>query len=304
MHRLPPLTAVRSFEAAARHLSFNRAAEELHVTPSAVSHQIKSLEAFLGIRMFERAGRKIRLTAAGEQYLHPVQDALNEIAVATRRIMATPENNAVTLSVAPAFLTSWLIPKLMVFQEQYPEVELRLSASMDLVDFGRQTDIDMAIRHGQGDWRDVVSHYLIGVAMVPVCSPKLQGGRRPLREPRDLAGATLLHVSARIGEWRTWLHAVGIDDIDAEKGPRFSSTSLATNAAIQGVGVALADRTLVQKHLERGDLVIPFDIELETPSAFYLVYPVEGKMTRAMAAFRDWLLAEVNEERDPHPEHP
>ncbi len=294
MRRLPPLNALRSFEAAARHGSFNKAAEELYVTPSAISHQIKSLEEFLDLKLFRRNKRKVDLTGAGEKYLPSIQHALDEIDAATRRLVANPNSGAVTLSVAPAFLTRWLMPRLSQFQEQYPEVELRLSASMDAVDFDH-SDIDMAVRFGTGDWRGVNSDFLLGMTVVPVCSPRLLEGRHPLRTIDDLRHHTLIQVNTRLDEWRVLLKSAGIDEVGFGKELRFSSTSLATAAAVEGLGIALADRYLVSKELRSGALVVPFDISLDTHSAFYLVKPEFRPLSHGMKVFRDWILEAIKE---------
>ncbi|RDE22453.1 transcriptional regulator GcvA [Motiliproteus coralliicola] len=292
MRRLPPLNALRAFEAAARHLSFNSAADELYVTPSAISHQIKSLEQYLELPLFHRNRRKVELTAAGEKYLPTIQQALDQIDSATRRLMSNPNSGAVTLSVAPAFLTRWLMPRLSDFQDQYPDVELRMSASNANLDF-HQTDIDMSVRYGRGEWKDVEAHLLMGMSVVPVCSPELLKRSKPLQSPEDMREHTLIHVATRMEEWRMWLKAVGIDFNDFGKDLRFSSTSLATGAAMEGLGIALADRQLVDKELARGDLVVPFDIGLDTHSAFYLVYPQDRPLSYAGKAFRDWILEQL-----------
>ncbi|MEH6810918.1 MAG: transcriptional regulator GcvA [Motiliproteus sp.] len=294
MRRLPPLNALRSFEAAARHGSFNKAAEELYVTPSAISHQIKSLEEHLDLKLFQRNKRKVDLTGAGEKYLPSIQHALDEIDAATRRLMANPNSGAITLSVAPAFLTRWLMPRLSQFQELHPEVELRLSASMEAVDFDR-TDIDMDVRFGTGDWRGVSSDFLLGMTVVPVCSPGVLDGRHPLRAIDDLRHHTLIQVSTRLDEWRVLLRSAGIDEVGFGKELRFSSTSLATAAAVEGLGIALADRHLVSKELRSGALVVPFDISLDTHSAFYLVKPESRPLNRSMTVFRDWMLKAIKE---------
>ncbi|HEY5717585.1 MAG TPA: LysR substrate-binding domain-containing protein, partial [Motiliproteus sp.] len=235
MRRLPPLNALRAFEVAARLGSFNAAADELYVTPSAVSHQIKSLEEFLDLKLFRRNKRRVELTLSGEKYLVPIQHALDEIDAATRRLLANPNAGAVTLSVAPAFLTRWLMPRLGHFQEHFPDVELRLSASMGDVDFAH-SDIDLAVRFGRGDWAGMEAHFLLGMAVVPVCSPALLNGKKPLLTPSDMRHHTLIHVSTRMDEWRAWLRSAGIEEQGFGKDLRFSSTSLATGAAIEGLG--------------------------------------------------------------------
>ena len=292
MRRLPPLNALRSFEAAARLGSFIKAADELFVTPSAISHQIKTLESFLELNLFMRDKRRVVLTSAGEKYYAAIEHALDEIDSATRRLLANPNVGAVTISVSPAFLTRWLMQRLSHFQAAYPDVELRLSASMEEVDFDH-SDIDMAVLFGQGHWPEVTSHLLLGMSLEPVCSPALLQGEHPLDSVTDLDHHKLIHISSRPEEWRTWLRAAGVEDWGHGKGLSFSSTSLATGAAVEGLGIALADRHLVAKELAMGQLVVPFDITLDTHSAFYLVYGQNRPLTYGMKAFRDWILSEI-----------
>ena len=292
IRRLPPLNALRGFEAAARLGSFNRAAEELFVTPSAISHQVKSLEEYLGVPLFRRDKRRIVLTASGEKYLGAVEHALDEIDMATRRLVASPNASAVNISVAPGFLTRWLVPRISDFQERFPDVELRLSASMGTVDF-LHSDTDMAIYFGTGDWSGVDAHYLKGVTLVPVCSPRLLDGERPLRNPEDLRHHTLLRVSSRPDEWKQILDKAGIDRSSMNKVMTFSSTSLALSAAIEGAGVALTESSLVERELDYGQLIVPFELELETRNGFYLVYQKGRQLNYGMRSFRDWLFERI-----------
>ena len=292
IRRLPPLNALRSFEAAARLGSFHLAAEKLFVTPSAVSHQVKSLEKFLGMPLFRRERRRVILTAAGEKYLGTVEHVLDEIDIATRGLIATPNVSAVNISVTPAFLTRWLVPRIREFQERHPDTELRLSASTGVVDFFH-SDTDMAIYFGRGGWESTESHFLRGVTLVPVCSPKLLEGNKPLNRPEDLRHHTLLRVSSRQDEWKQNLDKAGIPRSAMKTSMTFSSTSLAMGAAMEGAGVALTDSKLVERELKYGQLIIPFDLVFETPYAFYLVYQKGRKLTRSMQAFRDWIFDEM-----------
>jgi LysR family glycine cleavage system transcriptional activator len=292
MRRLPPLNAVRAFEAAARHLNFNRAAEELHVTPSAVSHQIRGLEEFLGVPLFRREGRQVALTPEAENYLLAVREGLERIAAATERLTAAQAAGVLTLSVAPSFATPWLVPRLAAFQLAHPAIEVRLISALDLVDFTR-SDVDAAIRYGLGKWPGLRSHRLFAEELVPVASPALRDGSPPLRRPEDLRQATLLHVLWRLGQWRMWLGVAGVSGIDAERGPKFQTTPLALEAAMAGQGVAIADPRLVAENLKSGRLVTLFDVVLPSESAYYFVYPETRADSPAIAAFRDWLLAEV-----------
>jgi LysR family glycine cleavage system transcriptional activator len=298
MRRLPPLNTLRAFEAAARRTSFLRAAKELHVTASAVSHQIRALEKFLGVALFHRDGRQVRLTPAGENYWQAVRAGLAQIAAATTRLAAPCTGGVLTLSVAPSFATPWLAPRLAAFQLDHPELEVRLISSLELTDFAK-SDVDAAVRYGSGDWPGLRSHRLFAEELVPVTSPRLRIGRRRLRKPADLREATLLHVMFRLGQWRMWLAAAGIDDIDAERGPRFHTTPLALEAAMAGRGVAIADRGLIGEHLRRGRLVAPFDIVLPSEYAYYLVYPQDRTDNPNIVLFREWLLAEVKASVEP-----
>jgi LysR family glycine cleavage system transcriptional activator len=295
MRPLPPLNALRAFEAAARFESFNRAAEDLHVTPSAVSHQIKGLEEFLGVVLFRRLTRQVKLTPEGRIYLAAVRDALEQIRIATERIGRHQRTGPLTISAAPAFAAGWLMPRLNAFQLEHPEIEVRLNAAVELVDFAR-SDVDVGIRTGKGQWTGLQVHRLMSEALVPVCSPRLLQGPGALKLPEDLPRATLLHELPRIGQWRTWLCAVDLCDIDPERGPKFQNAAMAVEAAVAGLGIAIADRRLVAGHLEEGRLVMPFDVDLPSEYAFYLVYPKERATHPKIAAFRDWLLAQVAEE--------
>lgn len=292
MRRLPPLNTLRSFEAAARHASFLRAAKELHVTASAVSHQMRTLEKFLGVALFRRDGRQVVLTREGESYLRAIREGLNLMAAATARIRAPRAGGVLTISVAPSFGTPWLVPRLAGFQLEHPELEVRLTSSLDLVDFAK-SDVDAAVRYGAGRWRGLRSHRLFTEELIPVASPRLRIGKKRLSKPADLRQATLLHVIPRLGQWRMWLSAAGVPDIDAEAGPKFHTTPLALEAAIAGHGIAIADRGLVADQVRSGRLVTPFDIVLPTEYAYYLVYPQARADDPNIVTFRDWLLAEA-----------
>ncbi len=292
MRRLPPLNSLRAFEAAARHESFAQAAEELFLTASAVSHQIKSLEKYLGVGLFIRKNRKVFLTPSGEKYFTSVKQAMNELEVATQRLVASPETGIVTLAVAPNFLVRWLIPRMHKFQEQYPDVELQLSTSSNMVEFDFN-NVDMAIRFGGGDWPDLVTHFLSRVFLVPACSPRLLKKGPPLSTPEDLRKHTLIHVSRRMYEWPEWLARAGVEYKGFGRGLRLTSNQLATAAAQEGMGVALADSTLSSDEIRDGKLVTPFDIQLDTQKSFYLVYPRERPVSYAMMVLKDWIIAEM-----------
>lgn len=252
----------------------------------------------MNLKLFRRERRQVSLTAAGERYLPSVQLALDEVESATRRLMTSPNLSAVNISVAPAFLSRWLVPRIGRFQEQYPDVELRFSATTGYVDFVH-SDTDMAVYYGEGNWQGVDIHFLRHLASTPVCSPRLMEGPQGLSNPEDLLQKTLIHVSGRRQEWPQILRQLGVRVTGLTRTMSFSSTALAVSAAIEGIGVALADRALVQRELESGQLVVPFDITLDKPKGFYLVYQEKRPLTYGMEAFRDWILAEMQQDLAP-----
>ena len=299
--RLPPLNALRAFEAAARHLSFTRAAEELNVTQAAISHQVKALEERLGVRLFRRLNRALLLSEEGQGYLPPVRDALDAIAVATERLLARDKLGALTVSAAPSFAAMWLVPRLVRFREAHPDIEVRISADDRLTDFGRD-DVDLVIRYGRGKYPGLHSIRLMTEDVFPVCAPILLDGPHPLREPGDLRHHTLLHdypIGAASGEaladWRMWLLAAGVADVDPERGPAFSHSNLLLQAAIDGQGVALGRTPLVAAEIAAGRLVKPFDLVLPAGFAYFIVCPETAAERPKIAAFRDWLIEEAGE---------
>jgi LysR family glycine cleavage system transcriptional activator len=293
MH-LPPINALRTFEAAARHGSFKKAAEVLHMTPSAVSHQIKSLEELLGVALFRRATRKVHLTDRGRAYLPPVREALDLLREATERVTAKPDKAVLNISAAPSFAVGWLMPRLSAFQVAHPEIETRLNASIEMVDFA-DSDIDLAIRHtAKVDTPGLAAHRLMEEELIPVASPQLLE-RQPLETPNDLAKVQLIHSVPRMGRWRSWLRAMGADKVDAESGPKFDHDAMAVQAALSGMGVAIVNRGLVAKQLGDGTLVAPFPHDLHSDLAFWLVYPRTRGDDPAIRAFRDWLFEQVGQ---------
>ncbi|MGB5650535.1 MAG: LysR substrate-binding domain-containing protein, partial [Sedimenticolaceae bacterium] len=272
--------------------SFNEAAVELFVTPSAISHQVKSLEAYLGVSLFRRARRQVHLTIAGERYLKSVSHALDEIDLATRRLLASANAGAVNISVAPAFLTRWLVPKVREFQDRHPDIELRLSPNSGVIDFG-WSDIDMAIYFGDGKWPGVELFFLREVVLVPVCSPAYVEANPPMTAPDDLCAHTLIDVSTRPAEWNEFLASFGVTRQKSGKRLSFSSTSLALGAAMESLGIALADRQVVAREVLYGRLVTPVDIAMENHLGYYLVYQKDRRLTDEMRAFLDWVMDEV-----------
>lgn len=290
--RLPPLKSIRAFEAAARRGSFNEAAEELFVTPSAISHQVKSLEEYLGVSLFRRARRQVLLTIAGERYLESISHALDEIDLATRRLIAASSAGAVNISVAPAFLTRWLVPRVREFQNRHPDIELRLSPNNGPIDFS-WSDIDMAIYFGNGQWSGVEAFFLREVVLVPVCSPAFLESSPRMSRPKDLCAHTLIDVSTRPAEWDEFLAGFGVTRQKRANRLSFTSTSLALGAAMENLGIALADRHLVAREVKYGQLVIPLDIEMNDHQGYYLVYQKDRRLTDEMRACLDWVMDEI-----------
>lgn len=295
--RLPPLNALRAFEAAARQLSFTRAAAELNVTQTAISHQIRALEQRLGVRLFRRLPRGLLLTEEAQRYLPPIRDAFDQIALATERLAGAGAGATLTVSVLPSFAAKWLVPRLGRFRAAHPDLDLRISAASQLVDFARD-DVDVGIRMGRGAYPGLRVERLFGETLVPVCSPLLQtAGAHPLRQPEDLRHHVLLHDDDYAG-WELWLGLAGVTGIDARRGPLFTDSGMVVQAAAEGQGVALARRQLAAGDLAAGRLIQPFDVTIPHDLAYYLVCPEATASQPKIAAFRGWLLAEAASEDD------
>ena len=292
--RLPALNALKAFEAAARHESFTRAAEELCVTQGAVSHQIKALEAELGLKLFNRERQRLVITEAGRAYLGVVRDAFDRIASGTARLLQRQNAGALTVSTSPNFAAKWLVHRLGRFAEAHPGIDLRVSASLHHVDFARE-DVDLAIRHGDGQAPGLHVTRLCAEELFPVCSPKLLEGRSGLRKPADLTRHALLHVDDRQG-WGGWLAAAGVDKVDLSRGPVLNQASMAIDAAVDGQGVALARTALAAWDLLAGRLVRPFPMALPASFAYWIVCPKATAKLPKIAAFTDWLLSQAAED--------
>ncbi|MBL4541317.1 MAG: transcriptional regulator GcvA [Rhodobacteraceae bacterium] len=291
--RLPPLTALRAFDAAARHMSFSRAAAELNVTPAALSFQIKTLEEHLGAPLFRRLNRAVELTAAGRALAPHAADGFESLRAgwrAARRLTAT---RTLSITAGPAFTAKWLAPRLFRFAAAHPDIELRFTASLRLMDFDRD-EIDVAIRFGQSEDADFYSEVLATEWMTPMVAPQHAAG---LRAPEDLARLALLHQDD-IGfldppaNWAAWFAAAGLPPPPAG-GARFSQADHALDAALAGAGAVLGRGILAEAALREGRLVAPFDLVLDLTAAYRLICP-RGAETRAdIAAFRAWIRDET-----------
>ncbi len=312
--RLPPLNALRAFEAAARHRSFKNAARELHVTPGAVSHQVKGLEDHLGKPLFRRLTRALELTPQAVAMLPLVQEGLERLSDAVDKVRARSEGGALTVIAPPNFAARWLVPRLARFTVAHPNLELHLASRPSMIDgpdedgqpplpSEARDDTPLAmIRFGDGRYPGTRVDEVFSATYVPICSPRLLQGEHALRSLADLRHHTLLHDDTVVEEdarpsWADWLHSVGLDDIDATRGPHFSDASLAFEAALEGMGVALAIKPLVRSEIEAGRLVVPFDIAAPASYAYYLVTPEAASGDGALGEFREWLLEEAATEK-------
>lgn len=290
---LPSLNGLRAFEAAARHLSFTRAADELAVTQTAISHQIRRLEAQLGLKLFVRRNRTLALTREAESYLPAVRAAFEDLRRATQRLKRPQRDGLLTVSTLASLAAKWLLPRVVAFQEAHPGVEVRVSASTHLVDFQRE-EIDMAVRYGRGDWPGLRAQWLMAEDIFPVCSPALLKGPNPLKRPEDLAQHTLLHATMSREDWQLWLTAAGLPtELAQRRGLTFDQSFMCIQAAIEGLGVALGRSAFVEADIAQGRLVVPFDVVLPAEAGFYIVAPEETADDPKIALFREWLIKSV-----------
>jgi LysR family glycine cleavage system transcriptional activator len=285
---MPPLGALRAFEATARHLSVKNAAEELCVTPGAVSQMLKALELHLGVKLFHRANRGIFLTDAGQGYLPPVRNAFRQIAEATRRITVSADTGILTVSVTPFFAAAWLVPRLKEFQDAHPDIDLQVVTSNVLVDFSRD-GVDVAVRHGLGRYPGLCSERVVAVEIVPVAAPALVAKLGMPASPAELTRWPHAHDAERKG-WHLWFQSQGIDEIGAPRGPAFDDSGLLLKAVLTGQGAGLLPAALVAPDLAEGRLVKLADVVLLEAFAYYLVYPEASHEQPKVAAFRKWIL--------------
>jgi len=293
---LPPLGALRAFEAAARHQSFSKAAEELHVTPAAVSHQIHSLEQDLGVRLFHRLNRSIELTASARVLLPGLTEAFAGIQSSVSRLRAHNDTGTLTVTASPSFAAKWLVLRLHRFQERCPEVDVRISATDDVVDLTKG-DFDIAIRYGTGNYPGLDVELLVTNEVFPACSPQLLTKGPPLRTPDDLPLHNLIHDQAierdpLVPTWPMWLKAAGVKSIPETAGLSFNNMHLALEAAIAGHGVVLAYSTIAAADLAAGRLVRLFTLALPDLFAYYIVTAPGALERPKVRAFRDWLRCE------------
>ncbi len=306
--QLPPLNALRAFEAVARHHSFTKASEELYVTRAAISHQIKHLEDYLGFPLVDRHNRSITLTRAGEAALPKLREGFNRLAEAVHLMRTQLDNHSVNVWIAPSLASKWLIPRLHRFSQQYPDIDMRISGEAKLIDatensgaldeLFRAHDIDVMIRFGSGDYPGCRVEKLFSVEAVALCNPSLLNDtKHPLRHPNDLRHHTLLHDDTPyVGRpsWERWLKLANIDGVDVKRGPHFNQVSLAMEAAIDGQGVLLSINILAQRDIDAGRLCIPFDLHMPLEHAYHVIRPEAATANQASTEkFIRWLVAEA-----------
>lgn len=291
--RLPPLTALRAFEAAARHMSFAKAAAELNVTPAALSYQIKALEADLGIPVFRRLNRAVELTEAGRALAPGTTDAFATLSTAWRNTKRLNDSGVLTITAGPAFTSKWLAPRLYKFAQDHPEIELRFNAGLKIADFDRD-EVDVAIRFGRDVAEGLFAEPLGVEWLTPMMTPEMA---KAMKSPQDLGNATLIHDDSIAfmkmkWDWTSWCSVAGVK-ADTEHGLRFSHADHALDAAMSGAGVVLGRITLATRALEAGQLVAPFALGLIADAQFRIVCPHGHENRPHIKVFRDWVKHEV-----------
>lgn len=293
--KLPPLNGLRNFEAASRHMSFKRAAEELNVTPTAVSHQIRRLEEFLGKRLFLRQNRGLELTREAQEYLPSVRVAFEELRNATERLRQRDDADKLTVSTLTYVGARWIVQRLGRFQALHPSIEVSIATSSEPVEFGKG-GADVGIRRGNGRWPRLRADWLMNQKLVPVLSPRLLESGPPVRAAADLTRFTLLHVAAEPAAWRRWFDYAGAPEAEVAPGITFDQSITAIQAAIDGLGVALGRTPFVHAELDAGVLVAPVPTLLSDDEDFYIVAPEDNAERAPIMAFRQWMLREVQAE--------
>jgi LysR family glycine cleavage system transcriptional activator len=294
---LPPLNALRAFEATARHLSFSKAAAELHVTPAALSHQIRGLEELLGLKLFHRRPRAIELTEPARTIYPGIRSGFETIREAVERLDRGSHDRVLVVSSTPGFTAKWLVPRLYRFLALEPDIEARISASVAFANLASD-GVDVGIRLSPGVHPDLYVEKLSDEALLPLCSPRLLDGEAPLRSPRDLTRFPLIQVDLPgvVPTWADWLGMAGVEGIDSARGLRLNVADHALDAASEGMGVVLAYKLVAARDIALGRLVCPFGPEMPVPGRSYYFVCAKGQEKRApIKAFRDWVFAEIEE---------
>ncbi|WP_183262669.1 transcriptional regulator GcvA [Aminobacter niigataensis] len=291
--RLPPLNPLKAFEAAARHQSFQDAAQEMNVTPGAISRQVKALEDYLGFPLFVRVHNGIEPTPEAKAYYESMRAAFLLIEKSTKELLSQKRDGPLNVWCSRLFMRQWLVPRLTIFQELHPAQEVRLAGGRS--DEPLPSDIDLAIRFGTGPWDPWESHYLMGNSIVPVCSPEYLEAHGPIQTPADLLKHPLLFTATRMDDWDMWLRSAGVEDFTISRKITLQGDGLAYRAAVEGLGVAIGRREFLEPDVKSGRLVTPFEHSVRLEGAFYLIYPTAVRYPRKVIEFRNWLLKEANE---------
>jgi LysR family glycine cleavage system transcriptional activator len=290
--RLPPLTALRAFEAASRHASFTRAAEELYVSQGAISRHVATLESWLKVRLFVRHARGIELTPKGAVFFRAVRGALDQLEHGARQLAQKPDAGTLRVKVPPTFAIRWLMPRLARFHAFRPEIDVQITTSHQPVNFNRE-DVDACIHSDRQPLADARCFRLFGERLLPVCSPALVERGPQLRAPQDLARHVLVCSLHRPRDWPTWLGAADVANVDGNNGIKVENSALAYQAAIDALGVVIAQRSFVADDLRSGRLVAPFALEVPGDGAYWLAYPGDRPKPDAVSAFETWILREA-----------
>jgi len=291
--RLPPLISLRVFEAVARHLSFTKAAEELHVTQAAVSHQVKKLEDWLGVPLFLRLNRSIKLTKSGEAYAKPLTRAYDMMAEATNALLEKSGPQSISIATFDSIAAGWLARRIKKFQRSNLGVEIKLTTLNSFSNF-LDNEIDVEIRYGDGDWPTLDVTKIADEELFPVCSPNFLGRKRKLKDADDFGNYELIHDEL-VTDWPAWLAAAGATTAKANIGLRFNHSHIVTQAAINSEGIALGRSLLVADDIASGKLICPFDFKMRSNYAYYMVCPKELSDQVWISAFREWLIKEAEE---------
>jgi LysR family transcriptional regulator, glycine cleavage system transcriptional activator len=291
---LPPLNALRAFEAAARNGSFTRAADELCVTQGAVSQQVKALELDLSAKLFHRAPSGLVLTESGSDYLGIVRDALDRIALGTERLRHRQGSGTLTVSVSPDFAAKFLVHRLGRFSHEHPDISLRISADMHHVDFARE-NVDLAVRHGDGNWPGLDASRLAAEQLVAVCRPDFAASKGRMPTPKDISSWSLLHLDC-CETWAEWFDAAGVENADVSRGPVMNRAAMLIDAAINGQGIALARTLIAASDILGKRLVQPVRFSVPLKTSYWIVCPKSSASQPKIRLFRDWLIAEAAED--------
>ncbi len=298
---LPPFSALRAFEAAARHDSFKLAAEHICLSASAISHQVRSLESHLGVSLFSREKGKPRLTSAGVDYLQKIQCIFDQLDLATSEISDRGKRSSLVVNLLPSLASCWLLPRLSMYQTANPDVDIKLLGSYSPLEFSAN-DIDLAIRYGSGDWAGLCSEFLFSEELFLICNPMQVNDLPKLDQLHELSEHTLIHCTQHAGEWQQWFEMAGCGELQIKHRMDLDNRALVLEAVAEGLGIAIGRTPLTKDYIESKRICDPYNIRMNTGMGYYMVYPEHHAGYENVAKFRDWLLVE-SEHKSPQREH-